>query len=54
MTCSAPTQTNRRKSPTRSMGSLRVGVSWDLRFFQQMKAQKTPTGTLMRKIHGQT
>src|ERR1700678_4804452 len=51
-TCSAPTQMNNRNRPTRSMGSLRVGVSRDFKLVQQMNTQSTPTGTLMRKIHG--
>ncbi len=54
MTCSAPTQMNSSTSPTRSMGILRVGVSCDLRLFQQITAQMMPTGTLMRKIQGHT
>ncbi len=54
MICSAPTQTNSSARPTRSIGSLRVGVSCDLRLFQQMNAQTMPTGTLMRKIQGHT
>ena len=53
MICNAPTHTNRSAKPMRSMGILRVGVSCDCKLFQHIQAQKTPTGTLMRKIHGQ-
>ncbi len=54
MICSAPTQMNSSTRPTRSMGSLRVGVSCDLRFVQQTNVQKMPTGILMRNIQGHT
>ncbi len=54
MICSAPTHTNSSASPIRSMGIFRVGVSCDFKLVQHSQAQNTPTGTLMRKIHGQT
>src|SRR5580704_18050030 len=54
MICKAPTHTNKSARPTRSNGIFRVGVSCDCKFFQHIQAQNTPTGTLMRKIHGQT
>jgi len=54
MICNAPTHTNSSARPTRSMGIFRVGVSWDFRLFQQIQAQNTPMGTLIRKIHGHT
>jgi len=50
MVWSAKTQTMRSPSPTRSIGSLRVGVSRLLRPHQQTAPQKNPKGTLIRKI----
>ena len=53
ITCSAPTQTSSSMKPVRSIGSLRVGVSRLAMFRQHSTAHRMPTGTLIRKIHGQ-
>jgi hypothetical protein len=50
---SDPTQITRSAMPTKSMGTECVGVSWSDRSSQVPNAAKSPTGTLMRKIHDQ-
>ena len=53
ITCRVPTHTTRSAKPMPSTGTLRVGVSRPAMFRQQRKAQIAPTGTLIKKIHGQ-
>ncbi len=53
MTCSAATQTIRSPRPTPSTGILRPGASRPFSPRAQAKAQNSPTGTLMKKIHDQ-
>src|SRR5271154_5182652 len=53
MTWSAPTQITSRAKPTRSTGTLRVGVSRLDSIRQHTVAQTIPTGRLIRNIHGQ-
>ncbi|SRR5258706_16192687 len=53
ITCRAPTQISSSMNPVRSIGSLRVGVSRAAIKRQHRKLATSPTGTLIRKIHGQ-
>ena len=53
ITCSEPTQTRSSTKPVRSIGTFRVGVSRLRMLRQQTTEQSSPTGRLIRKIHGQ-
>ncbi len=53
ISCSAPTHTTRSTSPAVSIGVLTRGVSRSRYSIQVIASETTPTGTLMKKIHGQ-